>query len=130
MTDQSTSSRYAMYGAVLSIIAVIVLQAFNTFVCYKESFLVFLITLCTFVAIPMAPALYFIFNRKPVHTIGASLFFAPWLIVAYYTDCVLPYKGGGASMVYVAVVLYGFPSAVIGAFLVPFIVKLIQRIRI
>ena len=31
----------------------------------------------------------------PLRAVGACLLFAPWLVFAYYTDCVRPYQGGG-----------------------------------
>ena len=48
---------------------------------------------------------------------AGHLLFAPWLVFAYYTDCVRPYQGGGASMIYVAVLLWGTPCAIVGALL-------------
>jgi len=37
------------------------------------------------------------------------------LFLAYYTDCVRPYSGGGASMIYIAVLFWGTPSSLVGA---------------
>ena len=36
---------------------------------------------------------------------------------ASVVDCVLPYRGGGASMIYIAVLIYGLPSCLIGVLL-------------
>jgi hypothetical protein len=38
-------------------------------------------------------------------------------VLAYYTDCVRLYTGGEVSMIYVTVLLWGTPSAVLGALL-------------
>jgi len=69
-----------------------------------------------FIAIPMLPAIISLALPNPLRAVGASAFFAPWLVLAYVTDCVLPYSGGGASMIYVAVVIWGTPCAILGAF--------------
>ena len=68
-----------------------------------------------FVAIPLVPALLALPSANPVRAVGACLLFAPWLAYAYYIDCIRPYTGGGASMVYVLVVMGGLPSSIIGA---------------
>jgi hypothetical protein len=56
-----------------------------------------------------------VFTANPLRAAFASAFFAPWLATAYYTDCVAVYHGGGTSMVYVIVLLWGVPSALLGA---------------
>ncbi|MDQ8020484.1 MAG: hypothetical protein REI94_01495, partial [Moraxellaceae bacterium] len=56
-------------------------------------------------------------TANPLRAVGACLLFAPWLVFAYYTDCVQPYQGGGASMIYVAVLLWGSLSSLAGAVL-------------
>lgn len=40
---------------------------------------------------------------------------APWLVMAYASDCISEYRGGGASIAYVAVILWGIPSGLFGA---------------
>ena len=92
------------------------LQAFNSFACYDHDLLGYLGAL-GFIAIPMLPAVVALFTKNPLRAVVASLLFAPWLLFAYYTDCVRPYQGGGASMIYVGVLLYGLPCALIGALL-------------
>ena len=90
------------------------MQAFNSFSCYGHDMPAYLRAL-GFVAIPMAPALVAVITKNPLRAVAASLLFAPWLLFAYYTDCVRPYQGGGASMIYVAVVMYGLPCTLLGA---------------
>ncbi|NLC60297.1 MAG: Na+:solute symporter [Gammaproteobacteria bacterium] len=93
---------------------IIALQAFNSFACYGHGAGLFLLGL-GFVAIPLVPALLALPSANPVRAVGACLLFAPWLAYAYYIDCIRPYAGGGASMVYVLVVMGGLPSSIIGA---------------
>ena len=94
----------------------LLLQAFNSFACYGHDLRGYLGAL-GFVAIPLLPAVFALFTKNPFRAVGAALLFAPWLLFAYYTDCVRPYQGGGASMIYVAVLMYGLPCALIGALL-------------
>ena len=67
-----------------------------------------------FIAVPMLPAIISLKTKNPLRAVGGSLLFAPWLVFAYYTDCVRPYAGGGASMIYLAVIFWGLLSAAIG----------------
>lgn len=97
-----------------SIVGVALLQAFNSFACYGHDLMGYLDAL-TFIAIPMAPALMALLTKNPLRAITASLSFAPWLMFAYYTDCIRPYQGGGASMIYVAVLVHGFFCTLTGA---------------
>jgi hypothetical protein len=108
-----TRARARACGAA-AIAAVALLQGFNSAACYRHNLDTYLETLL-FIAIPMLPAFVSLATRNPLRAVGASLLFAPWLVVAYFVDCVTPYRGGGASMIYVAVVLFGFPSALAGA---------------
>lgn len=93
---------------------VALLETFNSVACYKHDIALFFSAML-FVGIPMLPAFVSLATRNPLRAVGASLLFAPWLVFAYYVDCVVPYQGGGASMIYVAVVLWGLPCAAIGA---------------
>jgi len=103
------------YG--LSAVAVIIgLELFNGLACYHHGLSGQLIAL-GFVAVGFLPGLIVLFSKNPLRTVGSALLFAPWLMLAFYTDCVRPYQGGGASMIYVVVVLYGFPCSVVGALL-------------
>jgi len=109
------SRRNARWIGVTAIFAVLLLQAFNSFACYKHDFVTFLLATSFFVGIPLLPAFISLAFPNPLRAVGACLFFAPWLLLAYYTDCVLPYTGGGASMIYVAVFLWGTVTSSIGA---------------
>lgn len=111
------SRPHATRIGLISILGVIVLQLFNSFACYEHNIGQALGALA-FVGVPIAPALVSLALPNPLRAVGASAALAPWLVLAYVTDCVLPYKGGGASMIYVAVVLWGTPCAIVGALLV------------
>jgi len=96
-----------------ALVFVAILQTFNSVVCYKQDVGTYLGTLM-FIAVPMLPAIISLKTKNPLRAVGGSLLFAPWLVFAYYTDCVRPYTGGGASMIYVAVAFWGLLSAAIG----------------
>jgi len=109
------SYRKARWIGVTAICAVLVLQSVNSFACYHHDFLTFLSATAIFVCIPLLPALISLARPNPLRAVGACVLFAPWLLLAYYTDCVAPYSGGGASMIYVAVFLWGTVTSFIGA---------------
>lgn len=111
------SRKHALIGGVAAIFAVIALQAFNSIGCYDHTLLTFVQVLGMFLLVPLLPALISLLTANPLRAVGACLLFAPWLVFAYYTDCVRPYQGGGASMVYVGVLLWGTPCAIVGALL-------------
>lgn len=108
-------ARARVFG-LIGIVGIALLQAFNSFACYGHDLPGYLGALA-FIAVPMAPALIVLFTKNPLRAIAASLLFAPWLAFAYYTDCIRPYQGGGASMIYVAVLMYGLPCTLAGALL-------------
>jgi hypothetical protein len=108
---------------VAAIGAVLLLQSFNSFSCYHHDFLTFLSATSIFVGIPLLPALASLAFPNPLRAVGACVLFAPWLVLAYYTDCVRPYSGGGASMIYVAVFLWGTVTSLIGALITNSITK-------
>jgi hypothetical protein len=58
-----------------------------------------------------------------LRAVGACVLFAPWLMLAYYTDCVQPYTGGGASMIYVAVLIWGTVTSLLGALITHFVTR-------
>jgi hypothetical protein len=105
----------AIFSGITAIAGIIAIQAFNSFACYGHDLRSFLATLGIFLFIPLLPAIISLVTANPLRAIGACLLFAPWLFLAYYTDCMRPYSGGGASMIYVAVILWGTPSSIIGA---------------
>jgi hypothetical protein len=106
--------RRARVFGLASVGLIVILQAINSFGCDKHDVGGYLKVLAL-LAIPMSPALLALFTTNPLRAVGASALFAPWLVLAYYTDCISPYEGGGASMIYVVVFMYGFATAVIGA---------------
>jgi hypothetical protein len=103
-------------------LAVAGLQAFNSFACYGHGLERYLESL-GFVALPLLPAILAAFSREPLRAVGGCLLFSPWLFFAYYTDCVRPYAGGGASMIYVAVMLWGLPTTLLGVFIAPTVLR-------
>jgi hypothetical protein len=107
--------RGAIKIGAIAIVLVLLLQGFNSFACYKQDFKEYLLAIREFLLIPLLPALVSLCFPNALRAVGACLCLAPWLLLAYYTDCVKPYTGGGASMIYVAVLLYGTPSAILGA---------------
>lgn len=119
------SRRSALRFGLISIAIVIGLELFNGVVCYHHGVEGQLIGL-SLVAIGFLPGLGVLFSKNPLRTVGAAMLFAPWLLFAFYTDCVRPYQGGGASMIYVAVVMYGFPCAAVGALLTGPVLKFLR----
>jgi hypothetical protein len=109
--------KQAVIGGVVAIALVVALQAFNSFGCYDHTLLTFVQALGIFLLVPLLPAFISLLTANPLRAVGACMLFAPWLVLAYYTDCVRPYQGGGASMIYVAVLLWGTPCAIVGALL-------------
>lgn len=109
------SRRKARWIGLAAIGAVVLLQAFNSFACYHHGLNGFLSSTVFFVGIPLVPAFVSLVLPNPLRAVVACAFFAPWLLLAYYTDCVAPYEGGGASMIYVAVLLFGTVTSLIGS---------------
>lgn len=121
-----TISRASAFRIGLFSLAVVVgLELFNGMVCYHHSLRSQLVSF-GFVAVGFLPGIVTLWSKNPLRTAGAALLFAPWLVIAYYTDCVRPYQGGGASMIYIAVVMYGLPCAAIGAFLTEPVLRLLR----
>jgi hypothetical protein len=110
------SKRRAICLGASSIAIAICVQLFNDFACYKKGILE-TIAFLWFPAIPLVPAIISLKSNNPLRAITASLCVIPFYWLAYYVDCVQPYQGGGASMIYVAVIFYGTPLAVLGAFI-------------
>jgi hypothetical protein len=107
--------RNARLIGIAAIVGVLLLEVFNNVACYKQEFLNWVVSTLIFVGVPLLPALISLASPNPLRAVGASILIAPWLLLAYYTDCVLPYTGGGASMIYVAVFMWGTVTSSIGA---------------
>lgn len=101
------------------------LQVFSGVACYSLSPGYHLAAL-GLVCLAFLPGLASLLSRNPLRAVGAALLFAPWLALAYYTDCVLPPKGPASSMSYLAVLVYGLPSAAIGALLTSPVLRLLR----
>lgn len=110
------SRNRAILSGIAAIAGIIAVQAFNSFACYGHDFPSFLLALGIFLFIPLLPAIIALATANPLRAVGACLLFAPWLVLAYYTDCVRPYSSGGASMVYIMVLIWGTPCSILGAF--------------
>jgi hypothetical protein len=119
------SRKQAVFIGSAAIAAVIAVQAFNSFACYSHGIFTFLLVTAIFVLIPLTLGIISLWSANPLRAVGACLFFVPWLFFAFYTDCVRPYAGGGASMIYVVVLLYGLPCATVGALVTGPIVRLL-----
>jgi hypothetical protein len=105
----------ARWLGLLAMAAVLALQAFNSFACYGHDFRTFVSVTSSFIVVPLVPALVCVLLPNPLRAVAACVLFAPWLLLAYYTDCVRSYAGGGTSMIYVAVLLWGTVSSLVGA---------------
>lgn len=68
-----------------------------------------------FLLVPLSPALVALFTPNPLSSVAAAVPVAGWIVYAFYFECIRPYRGGGASMVYLGVWFYGFMSAVAAA---------------
>ena len=107
----------ARHIGAMAIAGVVLLHALNGFGCHGQAFGSFLASLAYFVLPALVVAAIGLFTANPLRAATAAAFFAPWLVLAFVTDCVIPYRGGGASMIYVAVLMWGTPCAIVGAFL-------------
>ena len=121
------SYRTALLSSLLALALVVAMQAYSGLTCYAQTWDVLLMSMGMFVLIPVIPALIALFTRNPLSALGGFLAFLPWLIYAYYVDCMLPQTGaGGASLIYVVVFLYGAASCLLGVLLVAVLMWLMQ----
>jgi hypothetical protein len=95
-----------------SILLAIGAQLFNDFSCYKMTWETAL-DFATVASIPLIPCVVVLFTKYPESAIGGSIVTIAFYALAYYNDCILPYQGGGASMVYVLVVMFGTPLSAV-----------------
>ena len=119
---RTVSLRTARRAAALGVLGVVALQALNSFGCAHQSLGQFFVLLI-WISWPMAPALILFWTSNPLRSLAASLSFAPWLVLAYSVECVAPYSSGGASMIYVPVIVLGFFTTWVGAFVLPWFFK-------
>ena len=125
MAVTNISRAAARRAGLIAVATVIGLELINGMACYHHGIKAQLISLA-FVAVGFLPGLVALFTKNPLRTVGAAILFAPWLMIAFYTDCVRPYQGGGASMIYVAVVMYGLPCAAVGALITGPVLKFLR----
>lgn len=67
------------------------LHSLNGFACYHQSPKEFAFAFLVFVATAVLIAPIAVFTANPPRAALASAFFRPWLLIAYYTDCVAIY---------------------------------------
>lgn len=115
-------NRARAWGLV-AIVLVLLLQAVNSFGCYQHDLVTYLKVTAFFLGIPLLLPVVALFTRKPLRAVGACALLAPWLVLAFYTDCVRPYEGGGASMIYVVVLMWGSVTSLLGFLVTPFITQ-------
>lgn len=115
-----TSGRARWIG-ITAIAGVLLLQALIGFSCYRQDLGMFVTGLLYFLLAPLLPAALSLLRANPLGAVGACLMVVPWMLFAGYVDCVKPYAGGGASLAYVAVLLYGTPGAILGALISPWL---------
>lgn len=115
-----TSGRARWIG-ITAIAGVLLLQALIGFGCYRQDLGMFVTGLLYFLLVPLLPAALSLLRANPLGAVGACLMVVPWMLFAWYVDCVKPYAGGGASLAYVAVLLYGTPGAILGALITPWL---------
>ena len=115
----------ALRAGLLATTFIVGLQLFNGFACYSLS-LGYHLAALGLVVFAFLPGLASLLTKNPLRAVGAALLFAPWLALAYYTDCVLPPKGPASSMSYLVVVVYGLPSAAIGALVTSPLLRLLH----
>ena len=116
----------AMSLGAASIAGLLLLYGFASTSCYKPSIVDGVIAFSIFAGPGLLVAIVGMLSRNPLRAIGASLGIGLWIFLAYYTDCVMPYQGGGASLSFVGVLLWGTPSAIAGLFLVDLICYLMR----
>lgn len=104
----------------MSIGLAICFQLFNDVACYEKTITEIALWLW-FALIPLIPAVVFISRNQSIHAIAAALAVIPFYLFAYYADCVMPYEGGGASMVYVVVLMFGTPVAIVAGLLAGYV---------
>ncbi|BCT93009.1 hypothetical protein LYSHEL_20320 [Lysobacter helvus] len=110
------SRRRALQLAIAAVCGILVLHLIYSFCAGGEQWLrALLIGFGIFVLPPLVPAIVSMATANPLRAVGAVLFLAPWMLLAIYVDCIAPYTGGGASMIYVVVQFWGTPSAILGA---------------
>ncbi|HWT53589.1 MAG TPA: hypothetical protein VN066_02195 [Rhodocyclaceae bacterium] len=113
----------ALWIGLAAIAGTVLLHAAVGFGCYRQDLGMFITGVLYFLLIPLLPAALSLLRANPLGAVGACLFVVPWILFAYYVDCVKPYAGGGASLAYVAVILYGTPGAILGALVTPWLAR-------
>ena len=66
-------------------------------------------------AVALLPAFIWLLSKNPLNALGSVVFIMPLLWLVYDAECVHPPAGSSASMVLVALVIYGFNLGIAGA---------------
>lgn len=99
-----------------AILIALCIPLYSNLTCYEKTVIETLVALA-FQAIPLIPAFIAIFSPNPLKAIGPSIIAAIFYLFAHNVDCVQSYEGGGASMIYVVVIMYGLPLAFIASWI-------------
>lgn len=119
------SRRIARRWAVVAILGVVLLEAAATFGCTAPADASGRLSRLIWLLIPLSPALVALFTPNPLCAIAAALPVAGLIGYAYYLDCIRPYEGGGASMVYLLVWFGGLIAAGAAALLAIAVLRLL-----
>ncbi|AUZ06028.1 MULTISPECIES: hypothetical protein [Vitreoscilla] len=101
----------------VAMVAVLLSQTVAGVTCYQQDMLTLLSSIGFFILPPLLPAIVAWLFLNPLRAVVGCVFFVPWLLLAYYIDCIAPYEGGGASMVFVVVLFGGFVTSLLGVLL-------------
>ena len=119
------SRRKALFYGIVAIFLIMAVQIFSSVTCYEQNVSQFFYGVIFFLGVPLLVALIGLLSKNPLRAVGASILIIPWQVIAYYTDCVTPYIGGGASFSYIAVLLWGSVGALIGLLITGLITKVL-----
>ena len=120
------SRRFALVAGICAICTILLMHAYVVIGCNKGNFSDFVSLGMIFLGLPLLLAIISLALRNPLPGVGACAFLAPWLVMALHADCIQSYSGGGASMSYVAVLLWGTPSSIVGAILTAVILRILK----
>lgn len=109
--------KQAKKWGLVAMVAVLLSQTIAGVTCYQQDMMTLLSSMAFFIVPPLLPAIVAWIFFNPLRSVVGCLFFIPWLLLAYYIDCIAPYEGGGASMVFVVVLFGGFVTCLLGVLL-------------
>ncbi|MDA9771097.1 hypothetical protein N9D02_08700 [Emcibacteraceae bacterium] len=101
-------SKTAFRIGISSFFLVLLMHTLYSFSGSGESVSYFLTSALLFILPSLIIPILFLIFKHPLIAFGGVIPILPWLLLAYYADHIMPYQGGGASIMYVAVVFWGF----------------------